>query len=238
MSTNMKFIGFLSDGGNILFEDANRSKDKWQGFYETLVSKLRAEGKPIPDVQFFHKTFLMACWLTQTVPNYKKQMESVLYGLFGTEYEPNHDKSTKSHSTAIEPREGVVDTLNYFRQAGIPFVVLTDSTRSGEDLTRNFGTTFPVTKFISSMDLKTKKPFPLFFEAGLAEIQKYVPEADFTKVAFIGHDLDEILGAHALGISTILFCEDEEESECLKRIVTIHITKFKELERFVCVKEL
>ena len=63
---NKRYLGFLSDGGNILFPESTRRTDRFSKVYESLCAKLRAEGKPAPAIDLAFRAFDVLVNASQT----------------------------------------------------------------------------------------------------------------------------------------------------------------------------
>ncbi len=106
-------------------------------------------------------------------------------------------------------REGVRETLVELKQRGIPLVILSDTYQTAGALKRKYETDLGlvdmVTDFITSKDVALRKPDPGMYAAALDRVAAELPgpSPDPTRVAFLGHDLDELEGAHQYGLRTL-----------------------------------
>ena len=103
---------------------------------------------------------------------------------------------------------GVKSTLGKLQAAGVVMGVLSDSEHPGtalhERLDRlGLGGTFQAV--VSSIDLERIKPDPLCYQTALRAM-----ELAADRVAFVGHDAEELAGAAALGMPTIAFNYDPD----------------------------
>ncbi len=103
-------------------------------------------------------------------------------------------------------RDGVRETLAELKRREIPFVILSDTYRTADQLRKKYeidlGLVDMVTGFITSKDLELRKPDPGMYEAAYREVVAALPgpAPGPGKVAFLGHDLDELEGAHRYGL--------------------------------------
>ena len=101
---------------------------------------------------------------------------------------------------------GVKSTLGKLHAAGIVMGVLSDSENPGalihQRLDRlGLGQVFKAV--VSSIDLEQIKPHPVGYRTALQAM-----ELPADRVAFVGHDAEELAGAAAVGMSTIAFNHD------------------------------
>lgn len=115
-------------------------------------------------------------------------------------------------------REGVRKTLAELKRRGIPFVILSDTYRTAEQLRKKYETELGlvdmVTAFVTSKDMELRKPDPGMYAAAFERVAETMsgPPPGRGRVAFIGHDLDELEGAHRWGLRTLaVYFRDERE---------------------------
>lgn len=101
------------------------------------------------------------------------------------------------------PFPGVRGTLERLHNAGMLLAVLSDSESRAEDLRSRMarlgiGRYFSAT--VSSIDLERTKPDPACYLAALGELGLTAAQA-----AFVGHDIEELDGARAVGMRTLAF---------------------------------
>ena len=192
----------LSDGGNILFSDEGVKR----GPYDQIKHH-------IPDLSYedFRDGFRAYKTRAQTEPGYdtKDALRDYLSELGHAEVFAAVQKSKGRSKRTLELIAGVKETLQSFYESGIPFIVLTDATKRGEEL-KPFLDRLDigdyVTDIISSKDVGARKPHPRFFETAL---EKYSLEKE--DVIFIAHDDDELAGASDLGIRVYAFNYEENQ---------------------------
>ena len=106
-------------------------------------------------------------------------------------------------------RDGVRETLGELKHRGTPLVILSDTYRTAGELREKYRTDLGlvdmVTAFITSKDMELRKPDPGMYEAAFREVAAALggPAPAHSAVAFLGHDLDELEGAHACGLRTL-----------------------------------
>lgn len=105
-----------------------------------------------------------------------------------------------------ELREGVRETLVELLRRGVPFVILSDSHQTGAQMRLKYeselGLDHLVSDFVTSKDTGLRKPDPRMFRAAGERIAAALGggELDSSRIAFLGHDLDELQGAHRAGL--------------------------------------
>lgn len=115
-------------------------------------------------------------------------------------------ETRKALRTTRVLRDGVRETLAELKRRGIPFVVLSDTHRTAGQLKQRYETVLglvdQVTGFITSKDMELRKPDPGMYEAAYGRVVSALPgpAPDPGRVAFLGHDLDELEGAHRHGL--------------------------------------
>ncbi len=127
--------------------------------------------------------------------------------------------------SGARPFPGVRSTITRLSAAGTSLGVLSDSECTAIELERRLdrlglGGRFPV--IVSSIDLRRVKPDPVCYRTALS-----LMELPARQVAFIGHDVEELGGAKAVGMATIAFNRDPGAS------ADFIIERFNELLRFV-----
>lgn len=103
-------------------------------------------------------------------------------------------------------RDGVRETLAELKRWGFPFVILSDTHRTAGQLKKRYETVLglvdQITGFITSKDMELRKPDPGMYKAAYRRVIAELPgpPPDPSRVAFLGHDLDELEGAHHHGL--------------------------------------
>lgn len=182
-----RYKAVLSDGGNILFPDRRMKRQQ----YDMVSSH-------IPGLTYrdFQKGFRRFKIRAQTVPDYSigDALRDYL-GLLGHPEVYARLSKAKVFQPALD--NGVGETLRKLSEKDVKFIILTDSTRRGKDLLpflERFRIADCVTDIISSKDIGATKPAPCFFDTAL---RKHGLEK--RDVIFLGHDEEELLGAHMQG---------------------------------------
>jgi HAD superfamily hydrolase (TIGR01509 family) len=116
---------------------------------------------------------------------------------------------------------GVKSTLGKLHAAGVVMSVLSDSESPGPLLHQRLdrlglGEMFQVV--VSSIDLERIKPDPLCYRTALRAM-----ELPADRVAFVGHDAEELAGAAAVGMPTIAFNYDPDAK------ADVFIARFEQL---------
>ena len=201
----------LTDGGGILFDD----KAHKESYFETYKSKPGADLSLTAEE--FRQLFLPFKNIAQTHPCETtdiviEKMASMdvmaLRAAQGQSYD-NIVKTVFPYSStapvivikkiqrAIAALPSVKGAIDILHDSRVPVVVLTDAAKTGAEL-------FPfliamglgkIKDIISSKDVHVKKPDARFFDYALAKHGFTMDEA-----VFIAHDLDELKGAHDIGL--------------------------------------
>ncbi len=104
--------------------------------------------------------------------------------------------------------EGVADTLWALKKQGFLLAIVTDTANSISMKLKWFeqgGFGHVWDSIISSMDIGTRKPDPLIYQAALQQLGLMPNQA-----IFVGHRASELAGARAIGMQTIAFNYDED----------------------------
>lgn len=120
---------------------------------------------------------------------------------------------------------GVRATLHRLRRAGVQLAVVSDSDLPAEQLEHwlvRLGLGGLFLSVVSSIDLKRTKPDPLCYRTALDEVALAAP-----RVAFVGHDADELRGAKRIGMRTIAFNFDRDS------VADLYLGRFDELLNLV-----
>jgi putative hydrolase of the HAD superfamily len=189
----------IFDMGDILY-DASR----WR---RAMTARLREEGVSIDFPQFVRR------WEGKLVEVYlgRREYWSALTELLGELLPDNpavenvlaFGRQMAQNVERREPFPGVVETLPLLRHQGLKLAVLSD-TEHGEGRIRGILNQLGVEAFfdavVASCDIGHCKPAPEAFRAAADRLG--VPLAD---CAFVGHDLDELSGAQAVGMFVIAY---------------------------------
>lgn len=116
----------------------------------------------------------------------------------------------------VRPFPGVARTLARLHAAGLRLAVLSDSESPAtaiRERLNHLGIGGYFAEIVSSIDLGHTKPDALGYETTLQRLQLTADRA-----AFVGHDLDELQGAHRCGMQTIAFNADRNvQADCMLR---------------------
>lgn len=211
----------FSDAGGILFDDSFAKLREYKFIQQYLSFSY----------QDFSRVFYPFKLHAQVAPDYTKKdafkdflhliNRSELYGhydLFCEEYSQQHF-ADPSH--LLIP--GVKETLERIQQEDVPFIVLTDTTstkKDCEEFYRRLGIDQYLTDIFSSTDLQVKKPHPYFFDSVLSK-HPFPKE----EVLFVGHDWDELYGAHSYGFQVAAMQFKPEIKQALKKLAGIRLLK-------------
>lgn len=211
----------LADGGNILFDDRDDSLAAFRFFRDKGVIK----SKPRFDLEFrrHHERY-------RTDQEYTKQdaMIEFCIDLGRLDLIEQTGPYLKELSQKRGERglfRGVKKALATIYDAGIPFIIMTDAGKPGEQLKRylvDWGIDQYVTDLISSVDARTTKPDPHFFDYVL-EKHNVDPE----RFVFVAHARDELEGAVDFGYA-VLACRPDRN---------VRGTGYVEVPRFADVPE-
>ena len=127
--------------------------------------------------------------------------------------------------TVRSPIDGVPETLESLRSAGVRMAVLSD-TESGvakvSAMLMQLGIREAFDAVVTSAEIGFVKPDPRAFAAALEAL-----ELDASRVAFVGHDVDELTGSMDVGLFSVAFNYDPAAP------YDVSIERFEELERVV-----
>jgi HAD superfamily hydrolase (TIGR01509 family) len=121
----------------------------------------------------------------------------------------------------LRPLPGVRPTLSQLHASGLTLGVLSDSESPATELRQRLeqlGIDHCFTAVYSSFDLKHAKPAAFAYQMALAGMQ-----LSAERVAFVGHDGEELAGAAALGMPTIAFNHEPDVT------ADIFLERFEEL---------
>ncbi len=198
--TIKKIKAVLSDAGGILFDDTP---------YNVLEHSYLSQFSVIP-YGVFKKAFQPFKNRAQTDLDYSKMdafreyLRKVGHGDKFAGFLSYRELFNKEHFS--DPSrlvlDGVVDTLSELQTREIPFVVVTDTTRSNERVMQDFyqpaGLADLITDLVSSKDVEHKKPHPTVFQYALD--RNGLKKED---VLWVAHDYDEIRGGHEFGFEVV-----------------------------------
>lgn len=182
-----RYKAVLSDGGNILFPDRRMKRQQYD-----LVSP------HIPGLTYrdFQKGFRRFKTRAQTEPDYSID-DALRDYLESLGHQEVYARLSKAKIFQPALNNGVRETLGILSGKGVKFIILTDATKRGRDLLpflERFRIADYVTDIISSKDIGVTKPDPCFFDTALRRHSLEKRDA-----IFLGHDKDELLGAHMQG---------------------------------------
>ena len=122
----------------------------------------------------------------------------------------------KQVEAEVQPFPGVARTLAGLQAAGLRLAVLSDSESPAAAIRarlHQLGIGAYFAEIVSSVELGRTKPDPLGYRTTLERLQLPAERA-----AFVGHDADELQGAHRCGLRTIAFNADGHVSaDCVLR---------------------
>ena len=110
--------------------------------------------------------------------------------------------------TGIRPLPGVKSTLARLQQSGLPLAVLANCELDGAGLAQQLGRIGLEGLFaavLTSRELQRAKPDPATYRAAAQALGLPVE-----RIAFVGHDTEELAGARAVGMPTVAFNFDAD----------------------------
>lgn len=187
----------ISDAGGILFDDSQRNNEE----FDFLSSHVTVEQSQ------FKMGFYPFKMRAQTDPAYSRENAfcDYLRSIGRSDLEDAYKKyRVETDKRRPHPRElvfpDVLPFLTDVRRRNIPFIVVSDATRSAVEARITFydpaGLSSYFTDLITSKDVGLKKPHSRLFDLVLAKhgLRK-------EDVLFIGHDYDELRGAAEYGFT-------------------------------------
>jgi HAD superfamily hydrolase (TIGR01509 family) len=130
--------------------------------------------------------------------------------------------------TGIRALPGVKSTLLRLQQAGVVLGALNNSDQTSSalvDRLERIGLAGLFVVVLSSIDLKRTKPDPVCYHTALEAMNLPV-----SRVAFVGHDAEELAGATAVGMQTVAFNFDPDAQ------ADVFIARFEELAEILTVR--
>ena len=144
-----------------------------------------------------------------------------MYGITQPELIARGKQALIDDDANVQFFEGVPETLWALKKQGFLLAIVTDTANSISTKLSWFergGIGNVWDAIISSMDIGTRKPDPLIYQAALQQLRLNPDQA-----VFVGHRASELDGARAVGMQTIAFNYDDDAS------ADIFIEKFSEL---------
>jgi putative hydrolase of the HAD superfamily len=185
-------------------------------------------------------TFLADCGLSVN-PNHRQQKKEIeyqayrglithdeyretivrLYGIDQPELITRGKQALIDDDSNVQFFEGVSETLWALKKQGFLLSIVTDTANSISTKLKWFergGFGHVWDSIISSMDIGTRKPDPLIYQAALQQLGVTHDQA-----VFVGHRASELEGARTVGMQTIAFNYDEDAK------ADFYIEKFSDL---------
>lgn len=123
--------------------------------------------------------------------------------------------------SGIRPLPGVKSTLARLQQSGLPLAVLTNCELSGPALSQRLeriGLEGMFAAVLTSLDLQRAKPDAATYQAAAQALGLPIQ-----RIAFVGHDTEELSGATAVGMPTVAFNFDADAQ------ADVFLARFEEL---------
>jgi HAD superfamily hydrolase (TIGR01509 family) len=198
----MSLRAFLFDAGDVLYHRPRRWRRIWPYLSELGLLPLTLD----------HPTWRNLKFKAQTGQITETEYWDRLLDLFGIR-DPNARIRAKDilydEERDIEFFDGVEQTLHHLKELGFQLAVVTDTIISAQEKLcwfRRAGIDDVWDSFATSCELKLVKPDERIYLAALAPLGVTPNEA-----AFVGHAVDELEGAQALGMTTIAFNRDNDD---------------------------
>lgn len=187
----MKYNAICSDAGGILFDDTTGS-----GVLYNYIGSLT--NRTIRQVKDDFKPWRER---SQSEPGYSTrkawqdylahiQLPKNVVNEFMGMYQTNWNR--------LPPFPGVKETLAELAKRGVPFVILTDTANTAEEMDKKFRNEFNITEgitgIVSSKDIGVTKPHKRFFDIAIDRFGLQGKD-----IIFLSHDYEELLGAHCYG---------------------------------------
>jgi FMN phosphatase YigB (HAD superfamily) len=187
------------DGGGVLFSDSSIKRH----IYSAVNKFVDISYEEFMEKYSKYKT------KAQTLPGYDNDAALRDYlAEIGLSITYNEVKKKINKIEKFKPSPDVVETLSQLHSKGMKFIILTDATKTGEGL-KPYLTQMQISEYvadiISSKDVGVSKPDARFFEYALNKHNLKKEE-----VFFVGHDLDELIGAHELGFEVYAVNHNEQ----------------------------
>lgn len=190
----------LFDMGDIFFE-----ANLWRKWMYEKIKKFGAFEGNFADFYELYESFLLPVY--EGRKTYDRAYDDFLKSIAITEPAGFKEESFKMKKFFEENRElydGVSETLEYLKKAGINNIVITDNEQGEKAIRETILARFEINDFIdeviSSREFGLTKSDPKFFDLALTLLKLKSGE-----VLFVGHDKEEIDGAESRGIISVEF---------------------------------
>jgi len=239
----MKFKAVLSDAGDILL-DSHRTLDIQKRCIAAIYNDRLKLNKSDDEVYTIFKPYKR---LSQTTSSLEEAVNLFLsdnnVAATYQEYAQLFERK-KSTMPKLALYTGVTEVMEKVNRQGIPFLIISDSTMTGEAVQKDtermiikqlrernvydpdkFHLNRYVTKCLSSRDIGVRKPDRLIFEKALEYLNL---NDDWGKALFIAHEQEEIFGAAELGMTVAAVnCCKEKDAEIIHRKILAHQARYE-----------
>jgi putative hydrolase of the HAD superfamily len=198
-----KIQALIFDAGDILYFRPQRGSE-FAAFLTTLGLEVNPNHRP-------QKKEIEYQAYRGQIPHDKYREAIVrMYGITEPELVARGKQALIEDDGNVQFFEGVADTLWALKKQGFLLAIVTDTANSISTKLKwfergGFGHVWDA--IISSMDIGTRKPDPMIYQAALQQLGLGPAQA-----VFVGHRASELAGAHAIGMQTIAFNHDDDAS--------------------------
>jgi putative hydrolase of the HAD superfamily len=198
-----KIRALIFDAGDILYFRAQRGH-----YFATYLKELGLEANPSFSQQ--KKIIKNQAYRGQITHEEYREAVIRLYGLTQPEQVERGKRALIADDDNVTFFEGVPETLRALKEQGFLLAIVTDTANSVSTKLSWFergGFGHVWDSIISSIDIGTRKPDPMIYQAALDQLGLTADQA-----VFIGHRASELAGAHSVGMQTIAFNYDKDVS--------------------------
>ena len=193
----------LFDAGDILYHRPHRDR-KFQAF----LAEVGRAGNEIPEGE--KKRLRAQAFEGLISPGDYRHAVLRLYGVTDPVLVERGNQAVEEDENCIHFFKGVRQTLKALKNKGYMLGIITDTANPIHVKLNWFesgGIGHVWDSIISSQDLGIQKPAPEIYSAALQQLN-----LSACQTAFIGHDVEELNGAHVVGMKTIAFNYDRKAS--------------------------
>ena len=190
----------LFDAGDILYSRPERDRNLQEFLKESGIAE-----KKIPEATV--RSFRQQAFHGSITQDEFRDAVLRLYGVNDPEQMRRGKYAMDEDDNSIQFTQGVRETLLTLKENGYMLGIITDTANPLHVKLKwfeNGGFAHVWDSIISSQELGIQKPAPEIYAAALRQLGLSACQA-----AFIGHDVEELNGAHTVGMKTIAFNYDE-----------------------------
>jgi putative hydrolase of the HAD superfamily len=190
----------IFDAGDILYHRPNRGRE-----FRKFLTEHGLATREIPPAAR-HALKLQAYRGSITQDQFRAALVD-LYGITDPIWIEQGKRALEADDNNIQVIKGVPETLKELKRQGYLLGIITDTANPLHIKLSWFeqgGFGHVWDSIISSQELGVQKPHPAIYTAALQQLC-----LDASQAVFVGHNIDELDGAHTVGMQTVAFNYDE-----------------------------